>query len=567
MKNPNMSLAETFVSELVRSGVREMCLAPGSRSTPLALAFAAHPDIHIYVHLDERCAAFFALGLAASMDRPVPVLCTSGSAAANFFPAIIEARMSRIPLLLLTADRPPELRESGANQTIDQVKLYGDQVLWSVDLPLPESQLPDLALRHVRTLVARAVARANGIEKGPVHLNFPFRKPLEPVENQDLPVYEPCAAPFTRMERGSLLPTNDQVERLGNILKQDPYGLIVCGPRCPKGDFPQAVRALSRACGYPLLADPLSGVRFGDPTVIGGYDGMLAGGGSFASTPQLLLRFGGVPTSAALAAYLSSIQPCEVIYIAEHGGWADDEHRTGWYLQADPAATCAQLTDLSYKPSTLWWEQTQKLEEQYWSNLHQALSECPWFDGAALALVMDLLPTGARIFAGNSLPVRNLDRFGAPGSKVFEVYGNRGASGIDGNISTALGIAAADPSRSLILLVGDITFYHDMNGLLALKRQSLNNVTILLFNNLGGGIFHRLPVARFQPPFQELFLTPPNLNFEHTARLYGLDYHHVTDADSLRSALDGPFTGIPPRLIEIQTEAEQDFLVGKRILS
>lgn len=565
MKNPNMSLSEVFVSELARAGVREVCLAPGSRSTPLALAFAAHPDIQVYVHLDERCAAFFALGLASGLNRPVPVLCTSGSATANFFPAVIEARMSRIPLLLLTADRPPELRDSGANQTIDQVKLYGDQVLWSVDLPLPETQLPELALRHVRTLAARAMARANGFEKGPVHLNFPFRKPLEPTLEQDAPTYEPLDVPFARFDRGAILPSKGQIEQLGELIRAHPRGLIVCGPRGAGGDFPRAVRALSQACGYPLLADPLSGLRFGNPGAIGGYDGFLAGGHCSDPEPQVVIRFGGVPISAALNGYLARIHPVERIYISEHGNWVDDDHRTSWYLQADPAATCGQLAECKFAPSESWWEQAQVLEQRYWSDMRAALSKNAWFDGAALVLALELLPEGARLFVGNSLAVRNLDHFGAPGNKAFEVFGNRGASGIDGNISTALGIAAADPSRPLIALVGDITLYHDLNGLLALRRQGLSNVTILLFNNHGGGIFHRLPVARFDPPFHELFLTPPVLQFEYAARLYGLDYQQATNAGALRAALAGPFTGCTPRLIEIPTEAEQDFKVYQQM--
>jgi 2-succinyl-5-enolpyruvyl-6-hydroxy-3-cyclohexene-1-carboxylate synthase len=565
MKNPNLNVAEIFVSELVRAGIREVCLAPGSRSTPLALAFSAHPNIQIYVHLDERCAAFFALGLAAALDRPVPVLCTSGSAAANFFPAIIEARMSRIPLLLLTADRPPELRESGANQTIDQVKLYGDQVLWSVDLPVPEAHLPELTLRHVRTLAARAVGRANGIEKGPVHLNFPFRKPLEPTSDQEAPAWEPLSVPLTRMERGLTMPTGAQVSFLSELLKQNPLGLIVCGPGCPGMDFPEKVHALSESCGYPLLADPLSGCRFGFQKVIGGYDGFLAGGRLFEPEPQVILRFGGVPTSASLTAYLSNIRPAHRIYISEHGGWADDDHRTSWYLQADPAGTCQKLLEGVFSPSATWRQQALQIEKEYWDYIGAALAEAPWFDGSALAEVLRHLPEKTRLFIGNSLAVRNLDRFGAPDDKVLEVYGNRGASGIDGNISTALGIAAADRSRPLVALVGDLTFYHDMNGLVSLRKQGLSNVTVVLFNNRGGGIFRRLPVARFGQSFEELFLTPHDLQFQHVASLYGMDYHLVTDTGALQTALSGSFTGRAPRLIEVVTDSERDLSIYNQL--
>jgi 2-succinyl-5-enolpyruvyl-6-hydroxy-3-cyclohexene-1-carboxylate synthase len=414
-------------------------------------------------------------------------------------------------------------------------------------------------------MAARAVALANGLEKGPVHLNFPFRKPLEPTSEQEDPAYEPITTPFTLMERGLLQVTEAQISHLSNVLQQYPHGLIVCGPRCPGGDFPRAVLSLSLACGYPLLADPLSGLCFGYQGVIGGYDGFLTGGQSFDMEPQVILRFGGVPTSAALTGYLSRIHPVERIYIAGHGGWADDDHRTSWYLHADPADACRRLAACSYSPADGWWSKIQALERDYWINLRQALQASSWFDGAALALVLDHLPDGTRLFVGNSLAVRNLDQFGAPSETFFDVFGNRGASGIDGNISTALGIAAADRNRPVVVLVGDITLYHDLNGLHALQRQGLENVTIFVFNNHGGGIFNRLPVAHFDPPFRELFLTPHDLKFEHAARLFSLDYSFITDAAALRSVMANPFMHCQPRLIEISTDPDQDLRVYRQL--
>lgn len=232
----NTLWAETFVDELARGGLQAVVIAPGSRSTPLTLAFAAHPAIRHYLHLDERSAAFFALGLALATTRPVALLCTSGTAGANYFPAIIEARMSQVPLLVLTSDRPPELRHSGANQTIDQVKLYGDQVLWGVDVALPEADAPAVALRNLRTLAARALATAAGLPPGPVHLNFPFRKPLEPALPHT-PAFAPAGPPHTRTLRGQLLPTPNQIAELAALINQHERGLIVCGPRC-EGGFP-----------------------------------------------------------------------------------------------------------------------------------------------------------------------------------------------------------------------------------------------------------------------------------------------------------------------------------------
>ncbi len=257
---------------MAAAGLRHVVISPGSRSTPLTLAFDAHPEIEVFLHLDERSAGFFALGMALAIDAPVALVCTSGTAVANYLPAIIEANMSHVPLLVLTADRPPELRHSGANQTIDQVKIYGDQVLWSVDAPLPEKDAPDVVLRHLQTLAARAYATANGLRKGPVHVNFPFRKPLEPVDSEQLSVNsEQLSVSSEQSEsgnrllitKGQLAPTRAQLGDLAETINRHERGLIVCGPRCPEGNFPAAVAGLSQISGYPILADPLSGVRWG----------------------------------------------------------------------------------------------------------------------------------------------------------------------------------------------------------------------------------------------------------------------------------------------------------------
>ena len=254
-ENPNTIWANIFVDELARGGLRDVCIAPGSRSTPLALAFFRNPRLRVHVHLDERSAGFFALGIALAEERPAALLCTSGTAGANLFPAIIEANMSQVPLLIMTADRPHELRHSGANQTIDQVKMFGDHVLWAVDVALPEENAPQVALRNLRTLAARSLAAATGFRKGPVHLNFPFRKPLEPFSaeaqvNHDWSERERLGgrrAPFTTVEHGVIQPLPAQLESLAQNITRMDAGLIICGPQCPKGEFPQAVVDLAAA--------------------------------------------------------------------------------------------------------------------------------------------------------------------------------------------------------------------------------------------------------------------------------------------------------------------------------
>ncbi len=577
--NANLLVSQLFVDELARCGLREVCIAPGSRSTPLTLAFYNQPGIKVSMHLDERSAAFFALGLALAHDRPVALVCTSGSAAANFFPAIVEARLSRVPLLVLTSDRPHELRGSGANQTIDQIKLYGGQVLLSVDLPVPDEQISDLVLRHVRTQAGRAFAAADGLEKGPVHLNFPFRKPLEPPPGEPLPAPGLASEPpFSRIERGVLLPTASQTDRLAELIGAHPHGLIVCGPRCPGGDFPAAVVRLAQAAGYPILADPLSGLRFGPQTasghVLGAHDAILSAQAAPWGEPDLVLRFGAVPTSAALCAYLARIKPAARVCIAEHGGWADDDHRTTWLLQAEPAEVCRSLAlNLSPNPAfgggdPAWLPQFQTAESAAWQKLDPELAAEPLFDAGALRLALDSLPDGARLFVGNSLSVRHLDQFARPDLRRLEIFGSRGASGIDGNVSTALGIAAAAP-RPTLAIMGDLTFYHDLNGLLACAQQHLN-ITFLVMNNNGGGIFQRLPVQHLEPPFTEAFITPHGLTFAPAAQLYGLDYHLCASRADLGAVLEQRFDGQNPparsALIEFPCSIQTDLARQKNCL-
>lgn len=571
--NPNTHWASLFVEELAQQGLQAVCLAPGSRSTPLALAFAANSSIRIYRHLDERCAGFFALGMALASGRPVALVCTSGTAAANFHPAIIEAYYSRIPLLVLTADRPPELRYSGANQTIDQIKMYGDHVLWAVDAPTPQATAPEIVLQYMQTLAARAYAIANGMKKGPVHINFPFRKPLEPEYSTDVfdpPIQtnkSPQVRPYTVMGRGVLHPPSGHIEAVVEIVSKYRQGLIICGPGHPSPSFASAVSALAQSCGYPILADPLANLRHGshvrDSLVVGGYNLWLSQLKKDAPRPDVILRFGAVTTSTALAAYISEVSPAHHWHIREDGEWADDLHHTHTFLQCDPTTFCemvvAKLSEIPHYVRSPWTEFILDKETQTWNAVDAALSHAAFFDGAAVSKLLGRLPEDSILFAGNSLPVRHIDTYDRPSRRQLTVFGNRGASGIDGNVSTALGVAAASNHR-VVALMGDITFYHDMNGLLAIRQHHLNDVLFVVINNDGGGLFRRLPIARHDPPFTDLFLTPHGLTFEHAAAMYGLQYVSVRSEEEFDTALNAVFgksTG--PCLIEVKTDSASDF--------
>ena len=576
--NPNTRWSAVFVDELVRCGLRAVCIAPGSRSTPLTLAFAGNPTVTIYRHLDERSAGFFALGLAKASGQPVALVCTSGTAAANFHPAVIEAYYSFAPLLVLTADRPPELRQSGANQTIDQIKMYGDHVRWSVEMPVPQDDAPEIVLRHVRTLAARAFAMANGLSRGPVHLNFPFRKPLEPPAsgNGRGPLATSTATlPYTQFGRGQLRPAPDQVATVARLLEGARRGVIVCGPECPGGEFPAAVASLAQRAGLPILADALAGVRHGrhvNELVLGGYNLWLPALAAQLPAPDFVLRFGAVPTSAALTAWLSEGdrgQAAPIVHVREDGEWADDQHRTGLYVQANAALFCAALEDELIErehPVEDWARSLVEVDTQAWAGLAASLTAEPLFDGGAIASALAALPDTAVVFAGNSMPVRYIDGFDRPSARPLTFFGNRGASGIDGNVSTALGLAAAT-GRPVVAFLGDITFYHDMNGLLAARQCGLRDVTFVVTNNDGGGIFHRLPVAHHEPPFRELFLTPHGLRFDHAAAMYGLDYVPVTTTAELQAALATSWMGQVPRLIEILTESSADYTHHRAVMA
>ncbi len=572
--NRNTFWSDIFVDELIRAGVRDVCIAPGSRSTPLTLAFAARPEVRITSHLDERSAAFFALGLGLATGRPAAVVCTSGTATANFFPAVIEAHESEVPLLVLTADRSHELRDSGANQTIDQVKLYGGHVLWSVDVAPPEQDPAPVLVRSLRTLANRAVAKAAGSPAGPVHLNFPFRKPLEPtpVPTDRTTLREDEAArgdgaPFTRLAAAPRTPTTEQISWLTDVIREQPRGLIVCGPRLADPALPDALLELARASGYPVIAEALSGLRYRAAeavTRLTHYDTI-----KYDLKPDVVLRFGDVPTSAALLLALDTWRPRVMLQVRESGRWADDSHRLTDHLQVHEASLCLNVAQalgvsLADRATGEWLRAAQEQETKVAGRLQAQLADAELFDGAVIADVAATMPAGGALFIGNSLTVRHFDQFGQSAGQRLDVYGNRGVAGIDGLVSTALGVAAATPDRPLALVLGDLALYHDLNGLLAVQRSGVP-ITIVVVNNDGGAIFRRLPIKDFEPVFTDLFLTPHGLSFEAAAQLYGLTYHAPTTRAAFRETLATAVASGRPHLIEVRTDSAHDLEVAKLI--
>jgi 2-succinyl-5-enolpyruvyl-6-hydroxy-3-cyclohexene-1-carboxylate synthase len=586
--NRNTLFAQLFADSLIAAGLQHVCLAPGSRNTPLVLAFANRKDkISITSHLDERSMAFFALGLARAANTPVAIVCTSGSAAANFFPAIVEAHQSRIPLIVLTADRPPELRHSGANQTIDQVKMFGDYALWFVDTPLPEANPSQHLLRYVRTLAHRAFDTANGARKGVVHINMPFRPPLEPTDVegdlQELPeefAIDPL--PYLPVSNGYYY---------ADILS-DPWeadicsvrrGLIVMGPNRLSNDWQvfDNLWDFAQTMGFPIIADGTSGWRFDDVSVIygviGGYESFLPLNLSLLQNIDLVIRIGDIPTSKTLNTYVDRLNP-KFYYHVTDSVWADDSYRVAhvfrkeeWksimYAFERSGAVSADSASIANERKR-WAAQVMQLEQRTWDALDEAVTDRE-FEGGFVYDMLNLMPYESILTVGNSMPVRHIDFWGRPNGKNIMVYANRGASGIDGNISTALGAGAAHKDQPLVLLIGDVTFYHDMNGLLAIQRCGVP-IVIVLLNNNGGGIFRTLPVKDYEPSFTDYFITPHALDFSHVGPLYGLDHQRLATRAEFREAfpkaIDAWREG-KSTLLEVMTDSNVDVATRREILA
>ncbi|PSQ37112.1 2-succinyl-5-enolpyruvyl-6-hydroxy-3-cyclohexene-1-carboxylic-acid synthase [Halobacteriales archaeon QS_9_70_65] len=502
----NSLWGELVADELAKAGVEAAVLAPGSRSTPLTVALAERDDVETFSHLDERSAAFFALGRAKRTGRPTPLVCTSGTAAANFHPAVVEADAARVPMVLLTADRPPELRDSGANQTVDQEKLYGDAVRSYRTLPEPEPAARKL--RSLRTAVSRAIGTATGAHSGPVHLNVPLRKPLEPNADPEaapagvpaVTVSEafleanPLAAtgregPFVEVTRGRSRLARGDRERLVEAIEAADGGLVVCGPTdrpAPAGD---SLADLAAATGFPVLADPLSGHRFGPLAeagpVCGGYDAYLP---ALETTPDVVVRFGASPTSKPLRRYLRDAGARQFL-VDPAGGWREATFAATDLVVADETRLAAALAGAVDRERGAFGRRLLEAEAAYWELVDGEEPE----EGAVLADVIALAPDPATVVVSNSMPVRDLDRFGRPRAANLAVLGNRGASGIDGVTSTALGAGSA-VAEPLVAVVGDLAQYHDT----------------------------------------EWFRTPHGLDFEPAAELHGLAFARTDDRERLR---------------------------------
>ncbi|WP_126444335.1 2-succinyl-5-enolpyruvyl-6-hydroxy-3-cyclohexene-1-carboxylic-acid synthase [Sulfuricystis multivorans] len=536
----NLAWADHLIAAFVAAGVHHAVLAPGARSAPLALACLRRPELDCQVINDERAAGFFALGLGKASRRPALVITTSGTAAANLLPAIVEANLASVPLIALTADRPPEMHGWEANQTIDQTKLYGEHVRAFHALPPPDEAIE---ARFFSALAARLVATATTPLPGPLHVNLPFREPLLP---ETLPAPPALPAPIVLPAPATQSPEN--LDAIAARLFGRP-GVIICGEASYPDGFAQALAQLADALEAPVIVEALSNLRFGPHD----KSRFVAHAARFLREtnlpePAWVLRFGAFPISRALERWLKSLTAAEHLLVAPPGRWPDPLWQSGSVLRGEPLAIASALIS-SCRPASAEFPERLGARRDvsisasaefstHWLGAEvdaRAMTDTRFFEGTIARTLLAQLPAGCQVFVGNSLAIRAVDAFGGLGETPLTLYGNRGASGIDGSIATAAGIAQASGAPS-VALIGDQTLLHDATSLALAARHG---VTVVLLNNGGGGIFAHLPFASALPPelLRHGWIAPQRCDLAALAAAFGMTHERVHTLEALRAAL------------------------------
>ena len=572
--NANTALASAFAEELARGGVRLAVISPGSRSTPLAVALWRQPKIEVSVIVDERSAAFFALGAAQASGEPVALLCTSGTALVNYHPAVVEADESAVPLLVLSADRPPELRGIGAGQTIDQIKTFGSSVRWFCEVGTHAAD--DDGLLHYRSTACRALAAARGeVRPGPVHLNLPWREPLAPVPVEGaVTATDPLALdgrdkrPLTAVTRIDLEPSVFLLDEMAGHIGDAISGVIVAG-RQKDSELREPLAHLARVSGFPILADPTSQLRCGPHDrshVVAGYD-LLLREEHFARSvvPDFVLRFGEMPTSKPLRAWLAESGADEIV-IDPYGGWNEPSRRASALLRADPtelaSGWAARLEGLEGRERPLpdrWLE----AEAAAQAALAEAFGADTSISEPALHRALGAAHhDGDLVYTASSMPIRDQECFLAPSDTDALFLSNRGANGIDGLVSSGIGAARAS-GRPTTIVTGDLGLLHDLGGLAALREVS-TPVRIVVIDNDGGGIFHFLPQEKALDgdEFEALLGTPRGVDHAKAAALFDLPHRRLESVAELPQALAAG-TG----LIEVKTDRKANVEAHRALTS
>ena len=582
--------SRAFFDELARLGVRNIALAPGSRSTPLVMACARDDRFKMWTHLDERSAGFFALGVGKYSRLPCAVITTSGTAAANLLPAVVEAHQSGTPLLLLTADRPALLRGTDSNQTINQINLYGTYVKQYFETGEPVWR----DLERIRNIACRAFWETQNPYSGPVHVNLAFEKPLEPQEPEVgfSKVQEPLSLlgqvgrskgrPLVNISPTEVSISYTETLKIKDMVAGSERGLIIAGGGLKNGGLAKELNNFSKKTGFPIIADPLSGVRF-DPNGEGlkiNRSHLICGHSELRHLlrPDLIVRLGSAPVSETVSGFVEACRDVSQLVISGGNNWDDHLGVSSHYVAVEEESLIRELNDLLKEERVVpgWKEEWQKFDKVI-EGVLDANSE-RFFEGNIIRLIGEMVPPKTSLFVSNSMPVRDLDVFGPDRQDSLTVYGNRGASGIDGIVSSVAGIAGAGMSRvsdqtfseeecdsSVVAILGDIAFCHDMNGLLTMAKYELN-VLLVVINNDGGGIFHKLPIREYEPEFTSYFTTPHGLEFEAAAELYGIPYRKAADLHQLAEVFSGFIMEKGPKIIEIQVDRDQNWHCHREIL-
>ena len=547
----------------MRCRVAGACTSPGSRSTPLVLSLVRDGRLPCWSHVDERVAGFFAVGAAKATGRPVAVTCTSGTAAAHYLPAVVEASEARVPLIVLTADRPPELREVGAGQAIDQLKLYGDHVRWFFDVGTHDAT-PE-RLRWMRALACRAVASTLGERPGPVHLNFALREPL--VLGEPLPAGEPGGGgrpdgrPWTTRAPAASNP-GAEGEAMRRVLDGVRRGVVVAGRDERGGARARTIAGFAERAGFALLADPLSGARRGG-AAIAHYDALLRDA-TFAAdhAPDLVIRTGDLPTSKPLRQWLASLEGVRQIALDREASWQDPAAVVAEWNPFHPGTALSSA--LAPEPLTEpgWLDGWRAADAAAADAIAATLRDEALSEPAVAALLADL-PPQATVFTASSMPVRDVETFWPARDDPPRVLSHRGANGIDGTVAAAFGAAAAGDGP-VVLHIGDVALVHDLGALLCATRPGVA-LTIVLVDNGGGGIFDFLPVATQTDAFEEHVATPTGLDFERAAALFGLAYAAPGTVSELRAALEGARTTPGTTLLHARTDRAANVALHRRV--
>ncbi|MFC7686737.1 2-succinyl-5-enolpyruvyl-6-hydroxy-3-cyclohexene-1-carboxylic-acid synthase [Ureibacillus sp. GCM10028918] len=548
-----------MVASLMQNGLEDVVISPGSRSTPLAYAFASTKNLSIYRQVDERSAAYFALGIAKAKAKPVVLLCTSGTAAANYYPAIVEAKYARVPLIVITADRPHELREVGAPQAINQISLYGERVKWSAEFPIPDDA--PMTLPYVERHIARGVSIATTAPFGPVHFNVPFREPLLIDFKEELPEQS-----FQKSFVGQIAPPNQAKEELATIISQTKKGFVIVG-ELALGTNLNYMWAFIRKLKWPVLVESLSNLRTNVPDdcgqyIISTYDALLKNSVFKQQVAaDTVIRFGAQPVSKFLTNFLTETLPTNYLVVDEDPMFRDSAAVSTHFIHAAIGEWISEINIDHTLYSEAYLEQWRKSEDIALKHIRNH-SKLEQDEGAAVRYLIENLPNESDLFVSSSMPIRDIDTFLLPTDKDIQVFANRGANGIDGVMSTALGFSQARKKREMYLLIGDLAFLHDVNALIATRYQSCK-INIIVFNNDGGGIFSYLAQSTVKEYYEDLFGTPTALSFADVAKMYEMEYVQIKDFNEIEK-LSEPQNN-PLRLVEIFTDRQQNVLSHRKL--